>query len=226
MRCMLCGRSAKFGGISTKSGVFLCYDHQNQPLCVWCDVPAVGSLSARPTCVTCRRSLVNSETQARSHIAALERFQHSIDVVPVKYDLHFRGDADTWAGGFTARQNPHLLGQTVYPDSSADRPQVEVALGMPRVTFMRVLAHEVAHVLLAPCAAARALPLRVQEGFSEVIGEAFASTSEDKYAVRRLKADIRTSTDPIYGRGYAEVSGRVRRVGLPQVIKDVTSGQW
>lgn len=226
MRCMLCGRQESYGGISTRSGVFLCYEHQDQPLCLWCGGLAVGSRVARPVCVGCRRTLVATEQDAFSFLGRLELFLKDIDVTTVSYTLRFRSDSDVWIDGLTATQVPHVVGSTMYQEATNGPPIVEVALGMPRVEFMAVLAHEVGHVMLAPYEAARNLPLRVQEGLSEVIGEAFAATCEDAYAVRRLRARLRQRTDPVYGRGYAEVSARARLIGLKGVIEEVSSARW
>jgi hypothetical protein len=226
MRCMLCGRDVSSGGVTMRSGVSLCNAHMYHPLCLWCGKPALGSNAVRPVCVGCRRTMIYDKEQASVHVTSLMLLISDLGVADFNYELNFRTDSEAWGQGFLPIQDPHVLGYTTFGETPHATPTVEVALGVPEVEFMAVLAHEFGHAILAPYEAARELPLRVQEGFSEVLGEVFAATSQDTYAVRRHRAQLRERTDPVYGRGYAEVSARTQTIGLKAVFEEVKSARW
>lgn len=222
----MCGTPASAGGVVLLNGTFLCSRHASQPLCLWCGAPAVGSVSAHPACVGCRRSVVHTDEVAQAHSREIAALLAQLGFSGIEASISFRQDSDAWIAGFSSAQQPDILGITTYPEPPSTVTTVEVALGLPSVEFVGTLAHELVHASLANSTGARGLPLRIQEGLCEVAAEMCVSNSFDSYQVRRFRARIRQRTDPIYGAGYAIVGDRVSAIGLKSTIDMICNGDW
>lgn len=226
MRCAMCGAPAASGGVVLHNGVFLCSRHASFPQCAWCGSPAIGSTSARPACVGCRRSIVDTDRTASEIAASLQPILDGFGIASVPMRLIFRADSDAWIDGFSSSRDPDTLGLTTYPEASTGLVSVEVALGLPRVEFIGTLAHELVHASMGGSKRTRNMELRLQEGLCEVLAEACVLELVDSYEARRFTARLRERSDPVYGIGYALVRDRVQELGLGAVIEMIRSGRW
>jgi hypothetical protein len=123
--------------------------------------------------------------------------------------------------------SPDQLGVTHFSHDATGRVVGElvigIASGLPQAQFIRVLAHEYAHALLAG-SAARGVQLPTTEGFAECLAFSAVEGLGDRLGGVILK-QIATNADPVYGQGFRSVRPVIQRLGLNRVLSALQAGR-
>lgn len=98
--------------------------------------------------------------------------------------------------------------------------EIMILSGLPVVECVSILAHEFGHVWLNENHVDASPP--AVEGFCNLLSM-HALQKETSKLADVLRENLKMSDDPVYGRGFREMSKRLQMLGWPGLIRDLSS---
>lgn len=221
---MICGRipSGLYGANSR--GDIWCASHLVGSECHFCGVPANSELHGVARCLRCALGAVDSARLAQEPFA---RVMRALEARGLRFRLKIRVILRPTAT-FRARGLFHsdaTMGVTISERRGVtpSRVGIGIALGLPRLEFERVVAHELTHVFMFE-RSCRDLPPQLQEGFAEYVSHTYLAEVVRTTESVNMAASIRTNPDPVYGVGYRMVARAIAEHGAQRVYVALARG--